>query len=460
MQLYLAVVVLLFFIHHVSLIPIGTEAEALEYLTQLGYNKCQSQSKVLCSINFSSILRDYQQTFGLEKTGKLDEPTIELLNTPRCGNADRPLSSSVLALTKSKWSKTRLRWALRNSSSRISHAQSLNIIRDAFEHWIKHTPLNIEQVCPTCEADIVFNFVPVDGPSGTLAYAYFPEDGRVHFDSAENWIERFDHDGTNLFLVAVHEIGHALGLKHNTKDKQSIMYPTYQLMPKGDILPNTDRKWITDKYGDPDLIDEIQIDTLSKVEEDRQNAQPSLAEVRSALSQMKSRKAPGSDAVTADFLKAGGEPAIKWLHAIFIDIWKNEEMVEETVALKSRANGKFVAAEHYGSLPLIARSDAVSEWEKFEIVPVDENLSLIALRAVVNKMYVAAESGGASPLIANRHQISTWETFQVVKLADGTQALKSMANNRFVCADNNGNSPLIANRDSVSAWEAFEIIPQ
>ncbi|CAF1262745.1 unnamed protein product [Didymodactylos carnosus] len=414
MQLYLAVVVLLFFIHHVSLIPIGTEAEALEYLTQLGYNKCQSQSKVLCSINFSSILRDYQQTFGLEKTGKLDEPTIELLNTPRCGNADRPLSSSVLALTKSKWSKTRLRWALRNSSSRISHAQSLNIIRDAFEHWIKHTPLNIEQVCPTCEADIVFNFVPVDGPSGTLAYAYFPEDGRVHFDSAENWIERFDHDGTNLFLVAVHEIGHALGLKHNTKDKQSIMYPTYQLMPKGDILPNTDRKWITDKYGG------IQFDCTW----------------------------PRYDFTNRDLDFAEGE-----------HIWASGYTFR-TVALKSRANGKFVAAEHYGSLPLIARSDAVSEWEKFEIVPVDENLSLIALRAVVNKMYVAAESGGASPLIANRHQISTWETFQVVKLADGTQALKSMANNRFVCADNNGNSPLIANRDSVSAWEAFEIIPQ
>ncbi|CAF1461806.1 unnamed protein product, partial [Didymodactylos carnosus] len=205
------------------------------------------------NIDFSSILREYQKTFGLKETGTLDEPTIELLNTPRCGNKDSPLSSSLLALANSKWRKNRLRWTLRNSSSRISHAQSLNIIRDAFEHWIKHIPLDIEQVCTICEADVVFNFGPVDGPSRMLAYAYLPEDGRVHFDSAENWIERFDHNGTNLFLVAVHEIGHALGLDHTLKDKQSIMYPTYQLIPKGDILRNIDRQWITDKYGVLDL---------------------------------------------------------------------------------------------------------------------------------------------------------------------------------------------------------------
>ncbi|CAF1272532.1 unnamed protein product [Didymodactylos carnosus] len=251
MQLYLLVVVLLLFIHHVSLKPIDTKDEVLKYLTQLGYSKCEPESKVSCSIDFSSILRDYQKTFGLQETGQLDKPTKKLLNKPRCGNKDSPVSSSssLLALRNSKWSKSHLRWTLRNSSSRISHAQSLNIIRDAFEHWTKHIPLRIEQVCEACEADVVFTFGPIDGPSTTLAYAHFPEDGRVHFDSDENWIERFDHDGTNLFLVAVHEIGHALGLSHNKEDTKSIMYPMYQLIPKRDILPNIDRQRITDKYG-------------------------------------------------------------------------------------------------------------------------------------------------------------------------------------------------------------------
>jgi hypothetical protein len=44
---------------------------------------------------------------------------------------------------------------------------------------------------------------------------------------------------------------------------------------------------------------------------------------------MKPRKAPGNDEITADLLKAGGEPVIKWLYEIFSDIWEQEEMVEE-----------------------------------------------------------------------------------------------------------------------------------
>ncbi|CAF1127812.1 unnamed protein product, partial [Didymodactylos carnosus] len=80
---------------------------------------------------------------------------------------------------------------------------------------------------------------------------------------------------------------------------------------------------------DQQLIDEIQVKTLTKEEVERQNANPTVEEVRRAVKQMKSRKAPGSDEVTADLLKAGGEPVIRWLFEIFTDVWKNEEMVED-----------------------------------------------------------------------------------------------------------------------------------
>ena len=68
------------------------------------------------------------------------------------------------------------------------------------------------------------------------------------------------------------------------------------------------------------LIDQIQIPTLCISEEDRQNATPSIDEVRNALNQMKSRKAPGSDEVTIDILKTGGEPAIRYLLNLFTDV--------------------------------------------------------------------------------------------------------------------------------------------
>ena len=77
------------------------------------------------------------------------------------------------------------------------------------------------------------------------------------------------------------------------------------------------------------LIDQIKIPTLSTIEECRQNAAISIEEVRKALSQMKSRKAPGSDEITADILKAGGEPVIQWLFNFFTDVWENEQIVKE-----------------------------------------------------------------------------------------------------------------------------------
>ncbi|CAF5225121.1 unnamed protein product, partial [Rotaria magnacalcarata] len=63
---------------------------------------------------------------------------------------------------------------------------------------------------------------------------------------------------------------------------------------------------------DLQLIDQIKIKIIEKNDEERQNMQPTISEVRKALNQMKSRKAPGNDEITADLLKAGGEPVIKW----------------------------------------------------------------------------------------------------------------------------------------------------
>ena len=123
------------------------------------------------------------------------------------------------------------------------------------------------------------------------------------------------------------------------------------------------------------------------------------------------------------------------------------------VSLRAHANGRYVTAEHAGSLPLIANRTAIGVWEQFD--QIDLGGGYIALRAHANGRYVTAEDAGSKPLIANRTAIGAWEKFKLVINSDGSLSLLASANGRYVTADSAGSKPLIANRTAIGAWEKF-----
>ncbi|RCN49507.1 Matrixin [Ancylostoma caninum] len=57
---------------------------------------------------------------------------------------------------------------------------------------------------------------------GVVAHAFYPRDGRLHFDADEDWSLN-SVSGVNLYQTAVHEIGHLLGLEHSV-DPRAVMF--------------------------------------------------------------------------------------------------------------------------------------------------------------------------------------------------------------------------------------------
>ena len=75
--------------------------------------------------------------------------------------------------------------------------------------------------------------------SRTIGHAFGPNDGRIHFNDMEDWNYKASPIYTDVYAVALHFIGHMLGLRHS-QASDSVMWTRYtkfrQELSQDDII--------------------------------------------------------------------------------------------------------------------------------------------------------------------------------------------------------------------------------
>jgi len=113
-------------------------------------------------------------------------------------------------------------------------------IARAFAEWARYANITFTAATEpglTRSIDILFarfahgDAYPFSGPGGQIAHTFYPAPyvgepvaGDMHLNADEPW--SVDGSGVDLFSVALHETGHALGLAHSD-NPSAVMYPYY-----------------------------------------------------------------------------------------------------------------------------------------------------------------------------------------------------------------------------------------
>ncbi|OMO69525.1 Peptidase M10, metallopeptidase [Corchorus capsularis] len=250
-------------------------SEIKRYFHHFGYLTFEAHYNISDDIfdaPLESAILHYQSKLGLQVTGKLDFDTLTQVLSPRCGVPDKQPSPTLHATKNYVFFPGKPRWARRIpmtltygfSPDNMIRSLSLSDIKEAFKlafsTWASVIPVNFVEADDYGFADIKIGFYsgdhgdgePFDGVLGILAHSFSPESGKFHLDAAETWAVDFEVEKSSVAVdlesVAVHEIGHLLGLSHSPV-KGAVMYPSLKPREKKVELSVDDIQGVQSLYG-------------------------------------------------------------------------------------------------------------------------------------------------------------------------------------------------------------------
>lgn len=239
-----------------------------EYLRDYGYLQDTTPDDLTLDPVTSDAIKIFQTMANVPQTGVLDTATIVALRMPRCGVPDVPRGFRITAnlayvpIGCSYWGARALTYAFRNSTPDLGGDEERNAVRRALATWAAVIPFEFIEVPDLNNASLSFSWhagehgdgYAFDGPSGVLAHAFYPPPcggmhaGSCHFDEAETWALTHGANQIDLETVALHEIGHLLGLAHSNVPG-AVMYWAYSATRR--VLTADDLTGIQSIYGKP-----------------------------------------------------------------------------------------------------------------------------------------------------------------------------------------------------------------
>nr|GMC56961.1 metalloendoproteinase 2-MMP-like [Ipomoea batatas]GMC67273.1 metalloendoproteinase 2-MMP-like [Ipomoea batatas] len=221
-----------------------------------------------------SAVKTYQANHRLNATGVLDVETVSLLATPRCGVADivngrnlmgrrRRRLGSFHAVSHYASFGPEFTWPAEKSHLTYGFAprtppQFFAQVAMAFGEWAAKTHFSFSETdFETADLKIAL-FVgdhgdgyPFDGPFGVVAHSTSPTGGAFHIDADEAWsVDPSPDLQMDIQSVALHEIGHLLGLAH-TNVPGAVMWPSINAGVKLRVLQEDDVQGIRALYSQP-----------------------------------------------------------------------------------------------------------------------------------------------------------------------------------------------------------------
>lgn len=245
----------------------GPQVRALfEYLRQYGYfpNAGEDADGIPMPADPSVLdealvegVRRYQHRMSLPVTGMVDDTTVELLNRPRCSHTDRNFDERISGAVTStgtpiylvrtpRWPWSTLFYTFDNYSADTSPDVERGAVQAAMATWASVAPIRYAEGGPNPEVHIGWyvgdhgDGSPFAPGTWELAHGLYPTclagatsnaqcaalAGDLHFNDDFNWTWGDSNSNAKIIdiqSVALHELGHTLGLGHSS-DPNAVMY--------------------------------------------------------------------------------------------------------------------------------------------------------------------------------------------------------------------------------------------